>query len=143
MSYTGPLMEIKKLNSSVYDELPLAWIAEKSYKSTPNQRLDTSKSSMDMTGVLHREVLSHTRSKIEFELRANTNVGIAQFNAFMSEHYTNSAQRRFYLRYYDQETDGYKTGEFYMPDPTYNIKNIDYANKVIRYNTVRIAFIEY
>lgn len=143
MSYTGPLLELKRTNSSTYDELPLPWIAEKSYKSTPNQRLDTSKSSMDLVGILHRQVLQHTRSKVEFELRANTNVGVAQFNSFMSSHYINAGERKFYLRYYDQETDSYKTGNFYMPDPTYSIKNIDYANKVIRYSTIRIAFIEY
>lgn len=143
MSYTGELLELKQPNSDTYDPLPLSWILEKSYKPTPNQRLDTSQSKRDLGGVLHRTTMNHEPSKVEFELTPMTNTQIATFNAFMKAHYVNPGQRMFTLRYYNVEDDGYKTGTFYMPDPAYTIDTIDYGNRIIKYNKTRIAFIEY
>lgn len=143
MSYSGPLLELKQTTTNTYDVLPLDWISVKSYKPTPNQRLDTSDSVRDLQGHLHRVVLDHKPTKIEFELRPMTNTEVATFNTFMANHYISPKERDFTLRYYNQETDDYVTGHFYMPDPQYNINTIDYGNKVIKYLPTRVAFIEY
>ena len=52
-------------------------------------------------------------------------------------------QRNITLQYYDQETDSYKTGNFYMPDAKYSIHHIDNNTNTVIYNPVHYAFIEY
>ena len=56
--YKGYLL---KINGT---ELPGQYIQD--YSSTPNQAQDKD-SYQDLTGELHREILPHTRSKIEFK----------------------------------------------------------------------------
>lgn len=142
MSFTGALIQLKRSNSNTYDNFPSDWIVEKSFKPTPNQRLDTSDSKRDTTGHLHRTVLSYKPSKIEFNLRRMTNVEINAFNTFMKNHFTDPLKREFTMRFYNVETDNYTTGVFYMPDPEYTIRQIDTTKNLIKYEETRIAFIQ-
>lgn len=142
MSYLGPLMEMKKLNGSGYDEFPLGWIIENSYKAAPNQRLDSSDSKRNTAGRMFRVVLDNEPTKVEFSLRPLTDADIAAFNSFMNDHYTVKKKREFVMRYFDVESGGYKEGTFYMSNPTYTIRQVDYHKKVIKYEETRIAFIE-
>lgn len=142
MSYEGPLMQMKRVGTSEYDDFPLRWIVETSYKTTPNQRLDTSDSKRAIPGVLHRTVLSHTPSKVEFNLCRMTNADIAEFNTFMRNHYTVPLKREFIMRLYNVEEDAYTEGTYYMPDPQYTIRQVDPEKHIIKYEETRIAFIQ-
>jgi len=143
MSFDGTLMQMRRPSGSVYDNFPLGLIVTKSYKSTPNQRLDLSSSKRNLNGVLQRNVIRHMPFKVEFTLRKMTNAELSQFTSFMRSHFTDELQREFYMRYYNDETDSYNTGRFYMPDVQYQKDTVDLQNRVIKYAEARVAFIEY
>ena len=63
MAYAGYLIKVGGANGTVF---PMKYIRVETYKCTPNQRIDQGSDS-DATGELHRTVLPHTRTKIEFE----------------------------------------------------------------------------
>lgn len=118
-------------------EIPLKYMALDSYTTSPDQRQDLD-SGRDADGVMHRNVLPHTATKVEFDTPPLT---VADFRALIDgirSNFTNSLERKCTLTYYDDETDTYKPGTFYMPG-TLSFK---VYNKQI-YNSFRIAFIEY
>ena len=118
-------------------EIPLKFMKLDSYQTSPDQRQDLD-SYRDADGILHRTVLPHMASKVEFETPP---LLVRDFRTLMDgirANYLTSIARDCNLTYYDDETDSYKTGHFYMPGTmTYQI-----YNKQI-YNSFRIAFIEY
>ena len=95
------------------------------------------------TGVLVRNTLSHTASKIEINTVPLTNSEVSAIHTLLTNAFTDSQERKLDLRYYDPESDSYLTGTFYMPDIDYDIINVDLTKNVIQYNTIRLAFIEY
>ena len=107
-----------------------------SKKSSSNvQDLDSYR---DANGYLHRNVLPHTAHKVEVETTYLTN---AQFRTLwdnIKANMTNVLNRDVPLKYYDEESDSYKTGSFYMP----GTMEYTHMNKEI-YEPVRLAFIEY
>lgn len=137
MAFSGYLI---KLGGSSGTTLPLKYMRYETYKVTPDQRLDYN-STRDSTGVLHRTALSHTASKIEFNLPRMTNTDVNAFMTLVKGVWTSTAERKLTLYYYDPETNGYKTGTFYMPDIDFTITNI--KGNTIWYAETRVAFIEY
>ena len=133
MAYQGYLI---KVGSTVF---PMKYIRAETYKCTPNQRIDQDSDS-DATGVLHRNVLPHTRSKIEFEtpqmlrgadvLAISTLLGLA-----------GNARRDVTITYWDHESQDYKTGKCYVPDISYQLMRNTGDDLV--YMPIRYAFIEY
>lgn len=117
-------------------EIPLEYMKASSYKSSSNvQDLDSYR---DADGYLHRNVLEHVAHKLEFE---TTYLYNAQFRSLwdnIKANMTNILHRDCPVRYYDEESDSYKTGSFYMP----GTMEYTHMNKNI-YEPVRIAFIEY
>lgn len=118
-------------------EIPLRFMKLDSYQTSPDQRQDLD-SYRDADGILHRTVLPHTATKVEFETPP---LLVKDFRALIDgikANYTTLLARDCTLTYYDDETDSYKTGHFYMPGTmSYKV-----YNKQI-YNSFRIAFIEY
>lgn len=133
MSYDGKLLVIGQLNITKY-------IAFNSYKITPNQRQDED-SYRDANFLLHRNVLEHTPSKIEWNSPPMTNRQISFFNKLLKDNYLDYLQRKITATYYDPETDSYKKGVFYMPDAQYTIKFVK-ENEIL-YDPIRYALIEY
>ena len=117
--------------------IPNEFIKIESYQSSPDQRQDLD-SYRDADGILHRTVLSHTATKIEFE---TPYLYVRQMQALIQgikNNFTDSLARKCQLTYYDEETDDYKTGTFYLPGTmTYTRFNKDI------YAPSRFAFIEY
>lgn len=117
--------------------IPLTFMKIETYKSAPNQRQDLD-SYRDANGYLHRNVLSHTATKLEFETPYLTFKDMRTLIQNIRANYTDDLARTVELTYYDEETDSYKTGTFYMPGTVeYNL-----FNKEI-YAPSRFAFIEY
>lgn len=139
MAFNGKLVELKKPDNT-FIELPLDMISAQSYDASPNQRMESS-AGRSTTGYLSRTTCEHTASKIEFETVPCTNFDIAKLNALFQGCFTNALQRNITIRYYDPETDDYKTADCYMPDVKYPINRIE--GTTIHYNSVRYAFIEY
>ena len=117
--------------------IPLQFIKLESYKSAPDQRQDLD-SYRDADGYLHRTVLPHTATKIEFE---TPYMYMKDFQALLQgirSNFLGDLARDCNLTYYDEETDSYKTGHFYMP----GTMEYQMYNKQI-YAPSRFAFIEY
>lgn len=140
MAFNGKLVELK--TGANYVEFPLKYMRAESYKVTPNQRMEVS-ANRATTGVLHRNTVAHTASKIEFNTPQLTNSDMNAIHTMLTNAYTDSLQRKLDLRYYDPSSDSYKTGTFYVPDIDYDINRIERTPKIIHYNETRFAFIEY
>lgn len=117
--------------------IPLRFMKLESYTSMPDQRQDLD-SYRDADGYLHRTVLPHTATKIEFETPYMYMAEMQELIQGIKSNFTNVLARQCTLTYYDDETDSYKTGTFYMPG-TIEFK---WYNKNI-YAPTRFAFIEY
>lgn len=108
-----------------------------SYSATPNQVQDID-SYQDVEGNLHREILPHTRTKLEFTtpyLWLEDKIVLQSFFPDRME------EPKVTAEYWDDEANTYKTGVFYVPDIQYKIYRIRGAN--MQYFPIRIALIEY
>ena len=139
MAYNGYLI---KLGGSGGTILPLKYIKVSEYNATPNQRME-SEAKRSITGYLHRSTVAHTATKVEFNSPIMTNRDMDALMTLIRSAWTNPQERKLDLEYYDNETDSYKTGTFYMPDVKFNISRIDEQLNLIIYNETRFAFIEY
>lgn len=107
------------------------------FMSTPHQAQDKD-SYQDITGELHREILPHTRTKIEFNTPPMFMNEKQDFQSYFPDR---KAQPKINVEYWDDEYNCYATGIFYTPDIQYKIKRI--AGSRIEYQQTRIALIEY
>ena len=140
MAFTGYLIKVGPSGSEV--EIPLKYMRAETYTVTPNQRLEWS-AERDVTGVLHRETVANMPPKIEFNTPLMTNSDINALNTILSTAYSNVAERKLRVTYYDPESDSYKSHDCYMPDVHYQIRNADTVKNVINYEELRYAFIGY
>ena len=122
--------------------LPLKYMRYETYQVTPDQVMDFN-TTRDTTGVLHRTVLGHTATKIEFTTPRMSNTDIENMMTVLRRYWNNNREKKLTLYYYDPLTNGYKTGTFYMPDINFTISNVDAQHGKIMYTETRIAFIEY
>ena len=135
MAYSGFLVKVGKY------EIPTdRFMKSQSYKATLSvQDLDSYR---DANGVLHRTALEHRVNKIEFETPPLlTNADITELFGKIQENYTVPSERRFTAIVYVPELDEYVSQDMYMSDPSFAIYGI--FDDVIKYNSVRIAFIAY
>ena len=137
MAFSGYLI---KLGGNSGDNLHMELIAAESSSDTPDQRLE-SKAARAATGVLYRSTCSHKATKIEIETVPMTNKDLTGLMSLIASHFSDANQRKLNLQYYDNETDNYNTGTFYMPDIQYKILRVD--GNTIYYDSIRLAFIEY
>lgn len=131
-NYNGYLLSF---GSAVF---PNHWFLE--YSSTPDQRIDTD-AERDNTGYLHRFTLPDGKTAITFSthiLDLDDKISLQQI--FRSG-LINSVQRKYRVTYWNDETNDYDTGEFYMPDISYQIMDAD--SLTIRYNPITVKLIEY
>ena len=139
MAYNGYLI---KLGGSGGAILPMEYISPQSYKSTPNQRME-SEAARSITGVLHRTTVEHTATKIEFKTTVLTNKQLRTLNNLLRTYFSDNLERKITINYYDQETDDYRNATCYMPDVDYTISRIDTDTNLVYYEPIRYAFIEY
>lgn len=114
---------------------PMKFIAHGSYNATPDQQQDEDSYS-DGYGNLHRNVLPHTRTKIEWNTPDMLHLADKME---MQSYFPNRITMM--VEYWNDEKNVYTSGEFYVPDikfPYYDISEND-----IRYSSIRIALIEY
>lgn len=137
MAFAGYLLKVGN-----YEIDGTYYINYDKYNVTRNiQDLDSYR---DANGVLHRNALSHVPIKIEFETRENlTNTDVATFFGNISSNYINEAERKATVTAYVPETDSYVTQDMYMSDPQFKIKKIEPGTNVIKYESIRVAFIGY
>ena len=139
MAFSGYLI---KVGTGTPVEIPLRYMRAETYSVTPDQRMEWS-AERDVTGVLHRETVPNMPPKIEFKTPLMTNADVNALNTRISNAFSNTAERKLSVTYYDPELDTYKTHDCYMPDVKYEIRNVDSVNNVINYKELRYAFIGY
>ena len=139
MSFNGYLIKLGGVGGT---ELPLRFMRYETYKVTRSTMdLDPTR---DTTGLLHRHTLSHTASKVEFNIPRMTNWQVNEFMQLLHNAMgSRQLEKTLTMEYYEPESDSYKTGTFYVPDITFTISNIDTATNKINYAETRVAFIEY
>lgn len=123
----------------VGDEIfPNEFIAFSTWTSNPNQRTDQD-SYTDGNGKLHRNILPHVRTKVAFQ----TVPGLHLEDKIRMQSFFNRDDTE--LTYWNDETNKYETGNFYMVDPQFPIKQItgDGEDADIIYNAISIEIIEY
>lgn len=127
--FQGYLLKIKGR------ELPNKYL--QTYKVTPDQQQDKD-SYQDVTGELHREILPHTRSKIDF---TTPYLWMADKTALQSYFPDRKAEPKVSVEYWNDERNEYVTGVFYVPDVEFQVYRI--VEKDMEYFPIRIALIEY
>lgn len=124
-------------------EFPMGLINHESWKSTPNQRQEI-KAWQDNTGRLHRDTVSHTRTKIEFETVEDMTLNEKmRIQSVINSSMTDTRQRKADITYWNDETNAYTTATVYVPDIMFQISEVDRQRKQIYYKKIRIALIEY
>lgn len=134
MAYNGYLL---KAGST---EIPLRFIRYDTYNIQPKQRQDLDPY-RDVNGVLHRNVVENMPSVITFNTPTLSSDDLQDFLDIIRNNYDSAKERKLPLTYYDMETDSYKSGDFYMAQPSFTIHQI--LNDKILYDEVTINFIEY
>ncbi|MEA5059384.1 MAG: DUF6711 family protein [Candidatus Pelethousia sp.] len=119
---------------------PHRYINYNTYQATPNQRQDLD-AYQDSLGNLHRNVVPHDRSKIIFKTLDVDLAGKQAIQAFFNAATINARERKCRLTYWNDEENTYKTGDFYIPDITFPVKEITASN--IFYDELEIHLIEY
>lgn len=116
-------------------ELPNKYIVD--YMATPDQVQDKD-SYQDVEGNLHREILPHTRSKLEFQTPIMSLEEKIEFQSFFPNR---KANPKISVEYWNDEDNAYVTGYFYVPDIQFKLLMIIGNN--IQYKPFRVALIEY
>lgn len=124
--FQGHLLEI---NGTV---LPTKFI--QTYKVTPDQQQDKD-SYQDLVGELHREILPHTRSKIEFTTPYLWKDAKEELQSFFPD------RSEVAVTYWNDERLEYVSGRFYIPDIQFQVYRI--IGNDMEYFPIRIALIEY
>lgn len=117
--------------------IPLEYMFKDSYVAAPDQTIDLD-SYTNAEGVTIRNPLEHTATKVEFQTPYLTR---RQFRTFINNiraNMTNVTAKEVPVTYYDEWTDSYKSGNFYMP----GTMEFQWYNKNIM-SPFRVAFIEH
>ena len=117
------------------------YISLKSFKVTPNQRLEI-EAYRDANSLLHRVTSPNFKTKIDFTTVAGLTLSDKEdmFNR-INTGLINSNQKSYNVVYWNDDTSSYRQGIFYMPNVEYTIRRI--SDTDIIYEPIRIAFIEY
>lgn len=129
MAFQGYLLKIEGVI------LPLRFIAIDNYEATPNQTMDLD-TYRDTTGILHRTVVPHEPSKMEFNTPAMTLSQMTQFKTYFP-----MGQKKISVEYWNDKTSAYAVGDFYSPDIKFKIYRV--IGTDIVYRPIRVALIEY
>lgn len=141
--FAGYLIAVRN-SQNVFTPIPLDYMRYESYNVAPDQRLDLD-TTRDTTGVLHRTVLAHTATKVTFNVPCMPAWKVQElfdyFRTAFKQTNGDTQAHKLELKYYDEWEDEYKTGIMYMPDITFQIRNID--GRTINYSETKVTFIEY
>lgn len=122
--------------------LPNKFAAYSDYTCTPNQRTELD-AYRNLNNLLRRDTSENYKTKIEFNTHPMYLPDKIEMQEVFNDGLLVEKERKYKVTYWNDEENTYKTGEFYMPDIDYKIINVDEENKMILYDKIRIALIEY
>ena len=111
-----------------------------SFSSTPNQRSELS-AYRDNNNLLNRVTSPNFKTKITFRTKPLFIDEKINMQNIIAGGYTNYIERKASVTYYNEETDAYYTGDFYVPDVNFTVKYC--SGGTILYEPVEITLIEY
>lgn len=129
---------MKKPSANVY--FPERLIVASSYEVTPNRRQDKDPT-RDLSGILHRAVVSAMPSTIKFSTKELHLSELQEIQTFFNSCMVSSAEKKIQLTFWDVDSGGYKTEYMYLPDITYTI--VFHTNNDIIYAPVDYELIGY
>ncbi len=132
MSYSGYLL---KFGNTV---LPNDYIIQ--YKSTPNMRTENY-AYRDGNNDLQRATIDNHKSKIEFSTKPMLLDEKLKFQQIINSATVIPTQRKVLVTYWNDETNAYHSGYFYIPDITYTLG--DASGLTVFYQSISITLIEY
>lgn len=119
-------------------KFPNGYFAE--YSSTPDQRMDTD-AERDDNGNLQRTTLPTGKTSITFSTHILHLDEKINMQNIINSAIVNTAQRKCYVTYWNDETNSYDSGYFYIPDIEFSVMD---AGKIdILYNPISVELIEY
>lgn len=126
MNYKGYLLRV--------DGVPVNSAFFRDYKSIPNTQTDLDPWT-DNAGLTHRNVLPHKRSTITFTTPPLYLEDKIKLQALFPN------RTKVALEYWNDETNDYTTGDFYVPDVTYEVMML--FSETIQYRPITYELIEY
>jgi hypothetical protein len=136
MAFAGYLL---KVGGTTF---PLTYVFKESYKINTQSRIDLD-SNRNANGILMRNVLEHTVTKITMTTRPMWNTDLSAMMAILNGAFINAQERKVNAIYYNPLTDDYGSGVFYVPDIEPKMNLVDLDNNRILYNSFDIKLIEY
>lgn len=119
-----------------------SFIELSSYESIPNQREELVAYRDDNTRNLTRITAAGKKSKITFSTISGMNLqNKISFQNFFNTAMVDTAQRKVSITFWDDESNVYKSGFFYIANTTFPI--IEIRDNDIIYDSVKIELVEY
>lgn len=134
-------VKVVNASSGVVTPIPNKYISLTSYVSTPHQRQDLD-SFRDNNGILHRNTLQHSPSKLEWNTPPLLEKDLKHLQDLLESGIINQKERKAQIIHYCFDTHNYEQGYFYTPDITFTPLLITTSGEVLL-DKVRLAFIEY
>lgn len=123
-------------------KFPMQYIEVSTWDSVPNQREEIKAYRDDNTRNLHRKTASGHKTSLAFSLRAGLHLNDKiEIQKFFTDAESNATERKIQLRYWNDESNEYKTGYFYRPDLHFKIRTLTEYD--IIYESIDIELIEY
>ena len=109
------------------------------YSSTPNRRSEAS-AETDQIGRLIRDTLPHKRTTVKFTTHMMNLDDKINFQNIIARGLVNELKREHSVEYWNDETNSYYTGVFYIPDVEYTVQDASASD--IMYNPITVEIIE-
>ena len=121
--------------------LPNRFLKFDSYTCTPNQRTELEAYRDDYTKELYRITSEGVKTKIEANVPTLYLEDKIEFQNYIKNGLEDELQRKYKVTYWNDESNTYETGYFYIPDTQFSIYTI--KNNSILYNSFKLTLIEY
>lgn len=140
MAFQGYYIKFKKGNNSWI--FPMKYMKTGSVELSPYKVMDLDPW-YDSTGLLHRNVVSHTSASLKFSTPPMPIGEKETLFAKIRSMYTNTKARDCTIEYYNDETGSYDTANCYMVEPKFRPLERNGITREILYDSVDIEFIKY
>lgn len=122
--------------------LPNTFMEMDGWSATPNQRTEL-EAYRDANVLLHRETSGSYKTKITITVREMNLTEKTAFQNVVNGAMLSMKERKISLSYWNDETNDYSSGVFYIPDIVYKIHLVDEKNNDIEYAGFSLTMIEY
>lgn len=110
---------------------------------TPYQRTEA-EAYRDANADLHRVTIDNHKTKIEFATVPSLTLEQKQeIESIMKVGLISEVERKYSVTYWNDDVNAYVSGEFYIPDTSYNPIKIDTDKNTITYDSISYKLIEY